>query len=80
MSTAINKQTFKAANKAPVVIKRKEKAYVLLTQEAYSRLLMSQPSALDLIMSADCPDVSEIDLPIPPRSNAQRREVDFGKE
>ncbi|MDO4879298.1 MAG: type II toxin-antitoxin system Phd/YefM family antitoxin [Neisseria sp.] len=71
----------KQAAISPVFITTRGKmSHVLISYEEYRRLAGSPKNALEALQSLDAPDVSEIDLPIPPRSTAQRPPVDFGEE
>ncbi len=66
----------------PVIITDRGKPkHVLMSFERFERVLNThnkeKKSALDMFMDLQHPDVADIDLEIPPRSNAQRPEVDF---
>ncbi|MFC2502559.1 MAG: type II toxin-antitoxin system Phd/YefM family antitoxin [Cardiobacterium sp.] len=78
----------KAAEQAPVIItNRGEPSHVLMSIADFRRLTgeaVEMPprtprpgSLLEYLMNADHPDVSDIELEIPPRSKAQRRPVEF---
>ncbi len=71
----------KYAQTAPVIITNRGKpAYVLIKYEDY-QVPSSRPSKSIAEALADIsPDCADIDLPLPPRSRAQRRAVDFGDE
>ncbi len=66
----------------PVIITDRGKPkHVLMSFERFERALEKQQkekkSALDVFMNLEHADVADIELDIPPRSNAQRPEVDF---
>ena len=73
----------KAAEQAPVIITRRgEPSHVLMSIADFRRLTgeaveMPPRDVLAYLMNADHPDVSDIELEIPPRSKAQRRPVEF---
>lgn len=70
----------KYAQTAPVIITNRGKpAYVLIKYEDYE-LPKASKNALEALMELTHPDVGDIDLPLKPRSKAQRRPVDFGEE
>ncbi|MBS9781667.1 MAG: type II toxin-antitoxin system Phd/YefM family antitoxin [Gammaproteobacteria bacterium] len=66
----------------PVIITDRGKPkHVLMSFERFERVLEThneeKKSALDMFMDLQHPDVADVDLDIPVRSNAQRPEVDF---
>ncbi|TNG95156.1 type II toxin-antitoxin system Phd/YefM family antitoxin [Pasteurellaceae bacterium USgator11] len=72
----------KAAHKAPLLITNRGKPdLVVMSFSEYQNLSGKQPEPSFweswLALSKDLPDVSEIELDIPPRSKAQRRPVEF---
>ena len=72
-------QAQRAAQTAPVFVTNRGKpAFVFLNYEEYRRLAGGR-SAYDVLCSMDVPDVGDIELPILPRSRAQRPPVDFGE-
>lgn len=65
----------KAASDGPVVITdRGRPSHVLLTYQAYRRLLDKEPSIGELMY---VPGVADIELEIPPRDGDLSREADF---
>lgn len=70
----------KYAQTAPVIITNRGKpAYVLIRYEDYQAPKATQ-NALETLMALAHPDVSDVELPLRPRSKAQRKPVDFGEE
>ncbi|WP_040976950.1 type II toxin-antitoxin system prevent-host-death family antitoxin [Necropsobacter massiliensis] len=69
----------KHAQNAPVIITNRGKpAFVLMKFEEYLQRKPAQ-STLEALMSLEHPDVADIDLPLQPRSKAQRPEIDWGE-
>lgn len=70
----------KYAQTAPVIITNRGKpAYVLVKYEEFQNAKPTK-SALQALLDLSHPDVGDIDLPLPPRSKAQRPPVDFGDD
>ncbi|MDO5651497.1 MAG: type II toxin-antitoxin system prevent-host-death family antitoxin [Moraxella sp.] len=70
----------KAAHKAPLLITNRGKPdLVVMSFGEYQNLSGKQPerTLYEALLAYDGPDVSEIELDIPPRSKAQRRPVEF---
>lgn len=72
----------KYAQSAPVIITNRGKpAYVLIKYEDYQVPKNKTPQKTIAEALADIsPDCADIELPLKPRSKAQRRPVDFGDE
>lgn len=70
----------KYAQTAPVIITNRGKpAYVLVKYEEF-QAVKSGKNALQALLDLNHPaDVGDIDLPLQPRSKAQRPLVDFGE-
>ncbi|MRN38321.1 type II toxin-antitoxin system Phd/YefM family antitoxin [Neisseria sp. N95_16] len=69
------------AQAAPVIVTNRSKpVFVFLTYADYQKLAGRKQSALDVLLSLDCPDVSGIDFEVPARSRAQRKPVDLSME
>ena len=69
----------KYAQTAPVIITNRGKpAYVLVKYEEFQSAKPTK-SALQALLDLTHPDVGDIDLPLKPRSRAQREPVDFGE-
>lgn len=82
-SREFNQNTSRAmreADNAPLMITNRGKpSLVLLSYAEYQKLAGKSQSALDVLMAIECPDAADIELEVPPRSQAQRRKVDFGE-
>ena len=69
----------KYAQTAPVIITNRGKpAYVLVKYEEFQSAKPTK-SALQALLDLTHPDVGDIDLPLKPRSRAQREPVEFGE-
>ena len=73
-------QAKRAAQNEPVFItNRGVPAYVLLSKAEYDRLTQSQPQTLAQWYEQATPKVADIDLPVEPRSKAQRELLDWSE-
>ncbi|WP_228068246.1 type II toxin-antitoxin system prevent-host-death family antitoxin [Neisseria sp. 19428wB4_WF04] len=73
-------RAMREADSAPLVITNRGKpAHVLLSYDDYRQLAGRPKSALDVLMQIDSSDAADIELEIPPRSQAQRRNADLGE-
>lgn len=71
----------KHAQTAPVIITNRGKpAYVLVKYEDFNKPRFYPKQSIADVLADNSLDCADIDLPIPPRSTAQRPPVDLGDD